>query len=112
MGSLTRRLMMCAGLLLVAGAVFTAGASAKPARCGNYTGGAAGVVDKFTNVKASGVSCEKAHEVLGTWANSAPGGTDLSFVCKAKTVKGSRHKFHVTCTSGSKRITSLDSQKL
>jgi hypothetical protein len=111
MGNLGRRLMICAGLLLVVGAVFTAGASAKP-HCANYTGGAAGVVDKFTNIKASGVSCDKAHEVLGTWANSAPGGTDLGFSCKAKQVKGARHKFHVTCTQGSKRITALDTQKL
>jgi hypothetical protein len=102
---------MCLGLLLAMGMASTSAASATSDRsaatsCSNY----AGAFDKFTQIKASGVSCHKAHEVLGTWANSAPGGTDLGFSCKSKPTKV-KHRYRVTCTKGAKRITARETVK-
>jgi len=54
-------------------------AKSPTASCTSYKGGAAEVVETFTHIKASGVSCKRSHEVLGTFANSAPGDTDLGF---------------------------------
>jgi hypothetical protein len=76
--------------------------------CSSYMGGSAGLVDSFTSVRAYSVGCQRAHEVLGTWANSAPGGTDLGFSCRATRL--SAKKFRVRCVDGSKRVTALDAQ--
>lgn len=87
----------------------SAGASPSSAkRCSNYTGGAGGLSDKFTRIRASNVSCKRAHEVLGTWANSA-GGTDLGFSCKARRTSVA-HQYRVTCKEPDKLIRALDTQ--
>ena len=70
-------------------------AKSPTASCTSYKGGAAEVVETFTHIKASGVSCKRSHEVLGTFANSAPGDTDLGFRCH-----------------GTKKITSTEKEKV
>lgn len=100
------------GVVGVSALVLSSGAwaSANARHCSSYMGGSAGLVDSFTNVRAYDVGCRRAHEVLGTWANSGPGGTDLGFSCKAS--KGSvKNTFHVRCVDGSKRVTALDTQR-
>jgi hypothetical protein len=99
------------GLVVVVSVVLTAGASAKTAtvHCHSYKGGAAGLVDTFTQIAASGVSCGRAHEVLGTWANSGPGGTDLGFSCRARKAKA-KDTFQVRCVQARKLITARDTQ--
>lgn len=81
----------------------------KTTSCPNYKGGGAGVEDRFSHVKARGISCTKAHEVLGTWANSGPGGTDLGFSCKAKETK-KKGTFDIRCTQGSASTSAVDKQ--
>jgi len=100
-------------VVLVVSAAVAPWASAKSptASCTSYKGGAAGVVETFTHIKASGVSCKRAHEVLGTFANSAPGGTDLGFRCHARETKA-KNTFSVRCTDGTKKITATEKEKL
>lgn len=88
----------------------SAWAQATTRPCSNYTGGAAGLVDSFTSIHAHGVGCHRAHEVLGTWANSGPGGPDLGFTCRS-TNASAKNTFHVRCVHGSKRVTALDTQQ-
>jgi len=97
-------------LVLAAGLTFTTGAQAKTRTCGNSTGGSAGVIDTFSHIKVNGASCSKAHEVLGTFANSAPGGTDLGFTCLA--TKTGSDTFTIKCREGSKSIDAHEKQKL
>jgi hypothetical protein len=47
--------------------------------------------------------------VLGTWANSGPGGTDLGFICAATPT--ATKQFGVKCHEGTKRIKAVDTQK-
>lgn len=83
--------------------------STRTQQCSSYKGGAGRLVDAFTRIDAQGVGCHRAHEVLGVWANSAPGGTDLGFSCKS--TKGTaKNTLHVRCVDGSKRVTALDTQ--
>ena len=103
------------GLVAVVGVsalVLSSGAwaNASARYCSSYMGGSAGLVDSFTNVRAYGIGCRRAHEVLGTWANSAPGGTDLGFSCTA-TKRSVKNTFRVRCFDGSKRVTALDTQR-
>lgn len=104
--------LACLGVFLSSVVLMASGALGKSstASCGNYTGGAGRLVDTFTQVRAAGVACGRAHEVLGTWANSAPGGTDLGFVCHAKQTKR-KNVFDVRCAQGDKRITATDTEK-
>ena len=99
------------GAIAVSAFALSSGAWAKATtqHCNSYTGGSAGLVDSFTNVRAQGVGCHRAHEVLGTWANSAPGGTDLGFSCRATKVSA-KNTFRVRCVDGSKRVTALDAE--
>ncbi len=101
---------LCLGVVVVAVSL-TAGAMAKgeAVKCRNYRGGAARLVDSFTHIKASGVSCHRAHEVLGTWANSGPGGTDLGFSCHARKA-GAKNSFTIRCTEAKKLITARDTE--
>ena len=66
------------------------------------------VLRTFTHIEASGVTCQRAHEVLGTWANSGPGGTDLGFICAATPT--AKKQFAVKCHEGTKRIKAVDTQ--
>lgn len=97
------------GLFILLSLASVAGASAKPLGCGKYVGGAAGLTNTFTHIKASGVTCQRAHDVLGTWANSGPGGTDLGFICAATPT--ATKQFAVKCHAGTKRIKAVDTQK-
>ena len=97
------------GLFILLSLASAAGASAKTLSCGKYVGGAAGLTDTFTHIEASGVACQRAHEVLGTWANSGPGGTDLGFICAATPT--AKKQFAVKCHEGTKRIKAVDTQK-
>lgn len=81
----------------------------KPRGCPNSEGGAGRLIDTFSQVKATGVSCRNAREVLGTWANSAPGGTDLGFICTAR--KRSKNVYDLRCTERGKLITARDTEK-
>ncbi|MGH2885523.1 MAG: hypothetical protein ACRDPA_22940, partial [Solirubrobacteraceae bacterium] len=90
--------LACTVVVVVASVALTAGATATSAtgHCHGYKGGAAGLVDTFTRITASGVSCGRAHEVLGTWANSGPGGTDLGFSCHAHRAM-TKDTFQIRC---------------
>lgn len=104
--------LVCLGVVLSTVVVTSSGALGKSstASCSSYKGGAGRLVDAFTQVRVVGVSCRRAHEVLGTWANSGPGGTDLGFLCHAKQT----HKttvFDVRCVEGDKRIAATDTEK-
>ena len=102
------RVLVTAALIVALGLAIVASAEAKVRTCPSSTGGAAGIVDKFTKIKARGVGCTKAHEVLGTWANSAPGASDLGFTCTA--TKTSSDAFTVKCREGAKQITAHEKQ--
>jgi len=99
------------GAIAVSAFALSSGAWAKATtqHCSSYTGGSAGLVDSFTDVLAQGVGCRHAHEVLGTWANSGPGGTDLGFSCKA-TKASAKNTFRVRCVDGSRHVTALDAE--
>jgi hypothetical protein len=100
--------VVATGALFSLGAGATASAAAR-GNCTRYKGGAAGLTDTFTDIDARGVSCHKADEVLGTWANSGPGGTDLGFSCHAR--KGAKKdQFHLRCSDATKLITALDTE--
>ncbi len=103
--------MALVGAIAVSAFALSSGAWAKATteHCSSYMGGSAGLVDSFTSVRAQGVGCRRAHEVLGTWANSAPGGTDLGFACHATKV-GAKNTFRVRCVDGSRHITALDAE--
>ena len=106
------RSVVCVGAVVIATIALSSGATAKSstAHCRSYQGGASGLVDTFTHITALGVSCGRAHQVLGTWANSGPGGTDLGFRCHAKTAK-SKNMFNIRCVERNNLITALDTEK-
>lgn len=95
-------LVVTAMLVVVA----SAGASTKPKtiKCPSYTYRGYGFTDKYSRIRATGVRCHRADEVLGTYSNSAPGGTDLGYTCAKKRTK-TRHVYDLKCTDGGKRIT-------
>jgi len=84
-----------------------AGAASKPAalKCTNSYGGAAGVIEKFTEVRATGVSCVKAHKVL--FAYSSGPGPALGFTCTHRKTKA-KDTYDVKCVDGSKKVTATD----
>jgi hypothetical protein len=106
---------LTSGVAVMAAPQATGKTSSTPprtARCGNFTGyGGGGVTDRFTRVRATRTSCHTADVVLGIWSNSAPGGKDDGFACRARKTKTS-HVFHLRCTDGHKRVTATDHQKL
>jgi len=81
-----------------------ASASLTTVKCRNYTYRGYGFTDKYSRIRATGVKCGRADEVLGTFSNSAPGGTDLGFTCRRRKTK-TRHVYDLKCTDGAKRIT-------
>jgi hypothetical protein len=82
-------------------------ATAKTTNCASYKGGAAGLVIRFTNIKSLNVPCSRAHEVLGTFANSGPSPAYLGYACHATKTK-IKSVDHVTCTETKDEITATE----
>jgi hypothetical protein len=101
---------MCCAPVVVASAALALGAGAATAKsisCPSYKGSAAGLVITFTNIKASNLTCTRAHEVLGTFANSGPSPTYLRYACHASKTKV-KSVDDVTCTEAKGKIAATE----
>jgi len=77
--------------------------------CTNYIGGAALLVDDFTDIRATGVSCTTAHTVLQVWSDPVLGNAYHGFVCR--TTKSSvKSTIDVKCVAGHDTVAATDTQ--
>ena len=93
-------------VLVVTSAMLAAVATAKSSavRCKTYTTAGIGYVDKFSDLKTSGVACQKADVVLSEWVLT-PGIEPDGFKCHARRQAATSKKgASLKCTAGSERI--------
>jgi hypothetical protein len=97
------------GLLPASGATARSKHGLLSVSCANYVGGAAFLVDDFTAIRATGVSCTTAHTVLEIWSDPALGNAYHGFVCR--TTKSSvKSTIDVKCVVGHDTVAATDTQ--